>query len=58
MEEVYLVNYNRIFYSENQENKKLELALNEMYKYYNALLKRMISFVEEEGAIPGAKENQ
>ena len=46
------------FYSENQENKKLELALNEMYKYYNALLKRMISFVEEEGAIPGAKENQ
>ena len=46
------------FYSENQENKKLELALNEMYKYYNALLKRMISFVEEERAIPGAKENQ
>ena len=40
------------FYSENQQNNKLELALSEMYKYYNSLLKRMISFVEEESALP------
>ena len=40
------------FYSENQENNKLATALNEMYRYYNSLLERMISFVEEEKALP------
>ncbi len=46
------------FYSENQQNNKLEPALNEMYKYYNSLLKRMISLVEEESALPEVDENQ
>tara|TARA_B100000287_G_scaffold433655_1_gene495897 strand:- start:847 stop:1362 length:516 start_codon:yes stop_codon:yes gene_type:complete len=40
------------FYSENQENNKLGPALSEMYRYYNSLLQRMISFVEEEKALP------
>ncbi len=46
------------FYSENQQNNKLEPALNEMYKYYNSLLKRMISLVEEESAFPEVDKNQ
>ena len=46
------------FYSENQQNNKLEPALSEMYKYYNSLLKRMISLVEEESVLPGVDKNQ
>ena len=46
------------FYSENQQNNKLEPALSEMYKYYNSLLKRMISLVEEESVLPEVDKNQ
>jgi hypothetical protein len=40
------------FYSENKQSKKLEGALKELYQYYNILLRRMISYVEEEKVIP------
>ena len=35
------------FYSKNQQSKKLEESLKELYEYYNFLLNRMISNVEE-----------